>query len=339
MHRSRLALCFALAASSFSPAAGASGVSPGAATAVQREQAQELFVRGKSLFDAGAYTDALVPFRAAMDIVASPNARLYVARCLRETGKLVEAYVEFDRTAVEANEHASEDVRYERTGSSAREERDALASRIGFVQARIEHSTAATKVWVGGEEIRPAGWGEPVPVMPGDTEIVAETPPGGPIRQTVTLTAGDKKAVVIDAVPSAPTPVAAATGDAYGRRRLLRPYEYVAAGVGAAGLLTFAIAGILSDTTFSDLSATCGNKPCPASKQSEVARGQAEQTASDIALGFGLAGLAAGATLFLLSMPPKKEAAPPPVPQPAPPSAPSTEVWLALGWVGVRGSF
>jgi hypothetical protein len=337
MSRLRLALAslvVLLSAVAWSPEASAVGVSPGVATAVQREQAQALFVRGKQFFDAKKYADALAQFQAAMEVVASPNARLYVARCLRETGKLVEAYVEFDRTAVEANEHAREDSRYARTGASARTERDAIAPRIGFVDARIEHSTDATTLRIGSETIRQAGWGVAVPVMPGETEVSVETPPAAAIRQTVRVAAGEKKAVVIDAAGVAPVAIAEA-GEASPDRRSWRPYAYAAGAVGAAGLLTFAIAGILSDSTYSDLSGACGTKPCPASKQSEVSRGQAEQTAADVGLGFALAGLATGVTLFILSMPPKKEAAPRTSPEL--PGAP--EVSLGPGWVGLRGSF
>src|SRR5258708_31077752 len=81
----------------------AAGVDPGVATPVQREQAQAQFQRGKKLYDAGNYEEALSEFRASLDIVASPNTRLYSARCLRELNRIVEAYAEFGRTAVEAD--------------------------------------------------------------------------------------------------------------------------------------------------------------------------------------------------------------------------------------------
>jgi hypothetical protein len=331
MFRSRLVLLVTLAATSMSSAALAVGVSPGAATPVQREQAQARFVRGKQLFDAKRYANALVEFQAAMEIVASPNARLYVARCLRETGRLVEAYVEFDRTAVEANEHAREDSRYARTGGSAAAERDAIAPKIGFVVARVDHASDATRLRIAGEEIRQAGWTEPVPVMPGDTEVVVETAPSPPIRKTVTVAAGQKKSVVIDATAEeAPAPLAV---QPLADHTALRPYAYVAGGVAAVGLLTFAIAGILSDSTYGDLSSKCGSHPCPASDASEVSRGQSEQTAADVALGIGLVAAAAGATLFILSRSPKKD-------EPAPVVAPaSAELSFSPGWLGIRGTF
>jgi len=333
MRRSAATLLLLLATSALAVPASAIGVSPGAATPVQRDQAQVLFQRAKKLFDAKKYAEALTQFRAAMDIVASPNARLYAARCLRQSGKLVEAYVEFDRTAVEATEHAREDPRYARTGASAATERDALAARLGFLHVHVVHAKGSEKLFVAGEEIRQAGWDEPVPVMPGDVEVRLEGASPDAVKKTVTLAMGENKSVDLDAGPPA---VAEDMSKAPAEGHVsLRPYAYAAAGVGAAGLLTFAIAGILSDVTYGDLGSECGSGPCPASKQSEVSRGQTEQTLADVGLALGLAGLAGGVTLFVLSLPPKKEKGP----EPAPPPAPTADVSLLPGGFSLRGSF
>jgi hypothetical protein len=115
--------------------------------------------------------------------------------------------------------------------------------------------------------------------------------------------------------------------------RGLRPYAYAAGAVGAAGVLTFAIAGLLSDSTYSDLHSACGGGPCPASKQSEVSTGQSEQLAANVGLGVGLAGLAAGVTMFILSLPPKG------TPPSEPPESAPVEVSFAPGWIGMRGRF
>jgi hypothetical protein len=335
MQRSAAALLVVLATGGMAPPAFAIGVSPGAATPVQRDQAQAVFQRAKKLFDAKNYAEALSEFRAAMDIVASPNARLYVARCLRQTGKLVEAYVEFDRTAVEATEHAREDSRYARTGASAATERDALAARLGFLHLHVDHPKESEKLFVAGEEIRQAGWREPVPVMPGDVEVRLEGGAPETITKTVTIVAGENKSIDLDAGPAA---VAESDGKASAEGRgSLRPYAYVATGVGAAGLLTFAIAGVLSDVTYSDLGSQCGNGHCPASKQSEVSRGQAEQTAADVGLAVGLAGLAGGVTLFILSLPPKREKRVEPGTAPA--TAPTAAFSLLPGGLALRGTF
>ena len=98
-----------LASLSAMRAAHAAAADPVNATPVQREQAQARFMRGKLFFDAKKYSEALTEFRASLDIVASPNTRLALARCFREMGKLVEAYVELGRASVEGKELAGHD--------------------------------------------------------------------------------------------------------------------------------------------------------------------------------------------------------------------------------------
>ena len=54
------------------------------------------------LYDAKHYAEALTAFRASHDVVKSPNTRLMIARCLRELGRLGEAYAETAATIAEA---------------------------------------------------------------------------------------------------------------------------------------------------------------------------------------------------------------------------------------------
>src|ERR1700744_294591 len=127
-----------------SPAARADGVLPATGTAVQREQAQSRFARGKDLMSKQSYAGALVEFRASHDIVASPNTRLEVARCLVAMGKLVDAYAELGRTAIEAKELMAQDNRYQRAQVAATAERAQIQPKLGFVSLTIENATDDT---------------------------------------------------------------------------------------------------------------------------------------------------------------------------------------------------
>jgi len=300
---------FGIAALGASPAR-AGGVDPGAATPVQREQAQARFARGRQLYDAAKYGPAADEFRASNDIVASPNARLYLARSLREQGKNVEAYVEFGRTAVEAGEHSKDDPRYNRAGAAARNERDALAPKIGFLLVHVQDAGPDTTMRIAGSEIRRAAWDEPAPVMPGASEVVVETPGREPAHETVTLTAGERKEITIQAsspataeAPPATAPPATKSAD----RSSLRPYAYVAGGVGAVGLVTFAVAGLLSNGAYNDLSSSCPANRCPADKAGTISSGRTEQTIANVGLVIGAIGVAAGVALFVVSAPKKPE--------------------------------
>ncbi len=310
MRGATLFYAVALAVTLAPQAAHADGVLPSVATPVQREQAQSRFRRGKELASKQRYEEAATEFRASHEIVTSPNTRLELARCMRMMGRLVAAYAEFGRAAVEAKELEAEDNRYKRAKEAAVAEREEIEPKLGFVTLAIEKPSEGSRVIVASEEIRRLAWTEPTPVAPGSTDIVVETPAHQPIRRTVTVAAGEKISLSIDAQSGEPEggpppPVVAAPAPVPDRKNLtsLRPWAYVGAGVGAAGLLSFALFGALARSDYDDLQAACGGGPCPASKQDEIASGRTKQTIANVSLVFGILGAAAGATLFVLSMP------------------------------------
>jgi hypothetical protein len=286
----------------------ADGVLPAVATPVQREQAQARFVRGKDLLAKKQIDAALAEFRASHEIVASPNTRLEIARCLRQTGKLVAAYAELGRTAVEAKELVGQDNRYQRALDSAMSERAEIEPQLGFVSLTIQNPSDDTHVVVGGEEIRRAAWAEPAPVVAGMTEIVVTTPGHAAVSRTITVAAGQRASLTVDAQsgdavggPAQPAPEPPLSSSSSSAS--LRPWAYVAGGVGAVGLITFAITGAMAKSTYDDLNGACHGGPCPPDKSGEISSGKTQQTVANVSLVLGIVGVAAGATLFVISMP------------------------------------
>lgn len=324
----------ALAATLVAGEAAAAGVSPAKATPAQRELAQKRFLRGKELQAAGKCDAALGELQASFDVVASPNTRLVIARCLREMGKVVLAYAELGRAAVEAKEQATEDARYEKTAEAATAERADLATKLGFVSLKVKNADANATLRVGGEDVPRAGWSEPIPVAPGETEIVLEAPARSPVRKSVTVQAGDKPSVELDGADGAPapappadTPAKLSTSD----RSSLRPLAYVAGGVAVVGLGTFAIAGLLSNGTYSDLESACPNGACPKAREEDISRGKTEQTLANVGLVVGLVAATAGITLFFVSKP-KADA-------PAPTVGNTTRFVAGPGSLRLEGTF
>ncbi len=329
-HRFALTAVLAALVGSVAMPARADGVMPAVATPVQREQAQARFARGKELLGKKQYDAALAEFRASHEIVGSPNTRLELARCLRAMGRQVAAYAELGRAAVEAKELVGQDNRYQRAYDSATAERAEIEPQLGFVALTIQNPSDDTKVTVGGEEIRRAAWTEPAPAVAGETEVVVETPGHAPVTRKLTLAAGQKTALTVDAQsgdlpggPAAPptTPASPAAGPSP-----LRIAAYVAGGVGVAGLVTFGIAGIMARSTYNDLNGACGGGPCPADKTGEISSGKTQQTVANVGLIVGIAGVAAGGTLFVLSLPKGAATA-------------TTGLAVSPGWVGVRGTW
>ena len=333
---SSFVLCSVLAAS---VPALAAGVDPANATPVQREQAQTHFLKGKERFDRNDMSGALEEFRASLEIVASPNARLYVARTLRETGRLVEAYAEFGRTAAEAKEHEREDGRYGKAAEAALAERASIAPQIAFVQLNIKNATDATNVTVAGSPLVKGGWSDPVPVKPGDVEVEVVTPGVLPIRKTLAMRAGQKTPVDIDAGvggtgdPSNPgTPPPNPGGDhpsnGHAGKGWMLPVAIAGGGVAVVGLVMFAAAGAASQSTYNDLKTKCGTSPCPSSLAGEVSSGKTQQAVANTGLVLGLVGLAIGATFFTLWILPSKSQ-----------SSPSAALVVGPGSLGLSGTF
>jgi hypothetical protein len=95
-------------------------------------------------------------------------------------------------------------------------------------------------------------------------------------------------------------------------------------GIGVAGLALFTVYGLIDNSTYSDLQSSCPHNACPPGKQGEIDSGRTQQTIANVSLVVGGVGLAAGATMFVISLSHK--------------SSPTTGLVLGPGYLGVRGS-
>ena len=319
-------------------AAYSDGVDPMQATPTQREQAQARFARGKELFEQGKFEAALVEFDASRAIVASPNTRLYRARCLRERGQLVLAYTELGRTMVEALELVKLEARYARTVEAATQERKALQAELGFVNVTVHHPRAETRLFVNGEEIRRSAWSEPLPSAPGAVRVKVSTPGLPDTVKGVSVAAGASVDIALDLGPDttarpsgsvSPAPNAPRNGGivkaSAGPPASLRPYAFIAGGVGVLGFGAFGVLGAMSRADYRQLEDECVNDRCPASLEDTIDRGRSRQQLANIGLAVGVVGVGAAVTLWLLE------------PEPESPSG----VALDASWssVRVRGSW
>jgi len=316
----------------------AAGALPEKATAVQREQAQAEFERGKEAMAHKNYDYAIAAFRASYEIVASPNTRFEIGKCLRATGDLVQAYAELGRASVEALELREADNRYDRTNEAATAIRRTLQGRLAFISLRIDNPVAGTRVKVGDEEIVPAGWADAVPVHPGHADVIIETPGREPVHHGVELIEGSHISLILDAasgalesrdLPELQTPsTSKVTGEAAGKPRMsplwMRPGAYVAGGIGVVGLASFAVFGLMAHSTYDNLNRICIGGACPRDQLGNIGEGKTDQTIANIGLALGIAGAAGCATLFLLS--------------PGERPAPSVALVASPGWIGLRGA-
>jgi hypothetical protein len=224
--------------------------------------------------------------------------------------------------------------RYKSTAAAATEERDELRPKVAMLTVRVADAPPNVTVKVGEGTLAADQIGTALPFDAGSVVVTAETPDGASARGEVTLTAGAasevelrlvKKVEATVAAPPPPAPVAPPAPPASSSPSL-RTWAYVAGGVGGAGLITFAIFGAMTSSKYSSLEAACPDKNDCSGKQSDVDAGKTYQTVANVGLGVGLVGVAAGATLFVLSLnQPKDEGA--------------TKVAFGLGSATVSGHF
>jgi hypothetical protein len=323
--------------------ARAGGADPTTATEPQKQQAQAHFSKAHDLFAKRQFARALEEARASWGIVASPNARILIARCLREMGKLADAYAEYVATADDARVLAQSEARYEETAKAATDEKTSLEPQIALVTIHIGHPTDDTRVTVAGQLIARDAWSQPLPESPGSIEVIIEAGGKQVGHQSLTVAAGEQRSVDLDMSPTlgaAVPPIDPADQPDFGKRvlaetppptprgrRELRTYAYIAGGVGAVGLVVFGIFGAIDDSTYSGLQSSCPANACPPSKLSEISSGRTQQLAANIGLGVGIAGVVAGATLFAISLGGKSTTA-----------DTTTALVFSPSFIGVRGA-
>jgi hypothetical protein len=282
------------------------------------KNAQEAFRQGDELFDVQKYDEAIGRYRESHEIVASPNSRLMVARSLRELGRLDEAFHEYEATLAAAEELAAESETYATTAAAARDELQALRSRVAWLSVDLGDVPEDAEITVAGKPVALAELDDAIVVVPGRVDIVATSSDGHAARGEVHLAAGREGAVTLKLdetvtvgqaaesdpeseppapVESSPVPPLAVEPEPEPRGGH-RGLAFVAGGIGVAGLATFGVFGTRAKARFDDLEDACTDGACPASSQDDIDAGKQAQVLANIGLGVGVVGLGASVALF-----------------------------------------
>ncbi len=301
--------------------------------------AQQRFSQGAALYDQRQWEPALAEFRQSITLYNSPNTRLYIARCLRELGRFDESVVEYERTAREAGDRAASDPRYATTRDVANSELTAVRPRVGRLMVTVPDLPQNAVVRVNGRDIPREGVGVAMPVMPGHVTVHVEAPEFFPEDRETDVTAGGEATVGIPlrrrpmleghtevARPIRTAPVVVAPPPRGGVPRSL---GWIGVGVGAAGLVGFAVFGAMASSRFDDISSRCGGAtPCSQEDLSLGDGGRTLTTLANVSLGVGIAGAVAATVLFLVGRPSQE-------PRPAP----TVNVGLSGSGVSLSGVF
>jgi len=310
-----LAIAFGVVARS-SPA-WAEGKSVEQASAAEKASAQAKFKEASAHFRASRWNEAILGFRESYDIVKSPNSYVMLGRAQRKAGRLVEAHETLQQAADEARALASRMPKYNQAARTADAELAEIKPELALlsVDAPAEDGLSLS---VDGRRIPQNRW-KSIPVMPGKVEVVLSAADGREARRTIDAVASREQPVKLElSAPAEPagTGAAAAAGtpppqvlpsrsedeppvEDRGTGHPLRPYAYVAAGVGALGIATFVVAGSMARSTENDLEANCPANRCPRGLEDKVDEGRTQQTVANIGLAVGIIGAATAVTLFV----------------------------------------
>jgi hypothetical protein len=296
-------------------------VSPCAAAQDTADFGRQRFQQGVALYDAHNDAAALDAFQSSLELLASPNTRLYIARCLAHLGRLTEAVNEYSRAVGEASERALHDARYAGTERAAREELRELSSRVGELRLNASNLPTGASVAVDGRGVPNAALGLVIVHEPGTARVEARAPGFVAFARSVEIVAGRESAVRIDFVPeslsSAPSGTMLATV-APGTEQTVptapptsqqHPSSTPAARIAGGTLLALGALGVASTATFLTLMiidyqnvlAACGPRPCPSNYQPDVSRGITYQTVTDVSIAVAALGLASGSLILWLA--------------------------------------
>ncbi|MCA9592495.1 MAG: hypothetical protein KC776_04265 [Myxococcales bacterium] len=301
-----------LGAVSFTGSAFAQGANLESATAEQKSTAQKAFIAGAKAAEKGDHEAALASFRESYGAVASPNSHLMVARELVALNRLEEAYVEFDNTIPEAEAAAKVDAKYEQAATAAQKERDDLAAKLALLTLNVSGTAPGDVVKVRGKEIPQSDWSKPLPVMPGMVRVELVQASGKETVKEINAEAGSAPTIDLAPEVAAPPPPPKDEGTKVSTDSSkwdMRTWSYVAGGVGAAGIVTFGVFGLLNNSKHSKLEDECKNGVCPSSLESDKNTGQTYQTVANVGLVVGIVGLGTGTALYLLSDKKKEKSA------------------------------
>src|SRR5262249_40599178 len=147
------------------------------------QKARPLGEEGLRLFEAGRWAEAYDRFSEADRALHAPTLVLFMARCKRNMGALLEAK-QLYREVQGEDLAAGAPTQFREAKQIAQRELDALLPRIPRIELSAPGAPAGTQVLL---DAGVAPLNEPVAVDPGSHVAIARTPSGVSVRETIAV--------------------------------------------------------------------------------------------------------------------------------------------------------
>jgi hypothetical protein len=300
--------------------------------------ARSVAVTGREAFNAGDYETALALFRRAYTLYPAPTVVLYEARTLDKMGLMLEAVEAYMRTTQIAVASDAPD-QFAEAIAAARQEERALRARVPTLTLRVDGVSSNDpnlKISVNGRAIGAAQIGQAQRLNPGTYRISGSISAERSDQANLVLSEGQNAAVVLHLAAPSPTPPPPVISrhvephdEAAPGQNSMRMYAYIAGGVGLTGIGAGLVTGLMATSSHTKAEEECPSGLCDpnGAGPDAVDDFHSMRTVSTICYGVGVAGLATGVVLWLLS-----------------PDAPAVQAqglapWLDAHHVGMQGAF
>lgn len=274
-------------------------LSPSVAWADDEDEATQKYLQAVGDYEAGKYEAALEGFREAFSASESPNAQLYIARCLVSLGRNAEGYRAMAATVALARDKAMSEKRYAQTRDAAAAELVVLEPKVAKIIVALSEEVDEAAITINGDALPAENWGKPFAIEPGTITVEATAPDYVPAEKTLTIDAGETETVALTLQRNLP----GEDDDDDGGGIDIGPLRGAGIGIavlGVGSLVAFAVTGSGAQSKFDEVSDACGGVTCPDGSQNDtIDEGKTLQTVANVTLGVGLGLTAAGALMII----------------------------------------
>jgi len=268
---------------------------------------EKRFERAQKLHDAGRCKQALPLFEELTAATKSPNARLYVARCLKQVGRIAEAYEQMRATTREARTLAATESRYVATRNAAAAELAIIEPMVGRLLVRLVERPNGLTLKLNDRQIALTALAKPLGVAPGRYTLVAQAAGRSPL--TLEGRIGADELATIDVNWNEAKSDRPSTEEPSPPMGNLRIGGIVVGGFGVASLAAFGVTAVMAKNEFRALEDKCGSEPCPPELGDRIDKGRTLQTVANVSLAVGSTAILAGSAMIIFGGPSDAEPA------------------------------